>query len=526
MIDPKSELITDPESILAWFREDSLANDHHFHWHIVYHYEGIIDRKTRQRKLKERQGELFLYMHQQMLARYDTERLAVDLPPVKPLSNFRKSIPEGYDPGSSFPKYTARPPGMQMQDIDRVLNSKKYEYTIDNHEIKETRLREALSAGFFNNNEPVEPNLLGATIESTVGSVSGAKSHFSIAARHHLSSYYGNFHGMCHMLLAFITDPDGTQGTQKGVMLDEETAIRDPVFYRWHKHIDDFSYEWQQGQAPHDWSDAPQVRIRNNLNGSTSVSQSPDIILSYKARVPDANDPVTLSGQDYGEYVFGGKNWNKDFSASEVATNELQTIMRERQILDENGNSTITIPYLDHKEFFYFLRVENLINRTQEVTVRIFLVAKELANNRRMWIEMDKFRYTLAAFQKAVICRPGSLSSVIRKPAVRPPGAAKMSSTDAYCSCGWPYNLLLPRGTHEGMPFRLMVMITDWEKDRVGSDAEGGSMSFCGARDKYPDNRSMGYPFDRPFAVGRSIEQTIASQENMVARDVIIKWVS
>jgi hypothetical protein len=34
----------DPESVLAWFREDPLANAHHEHWHIVYPHRGIPSR--------------------------------------------------------------------------------------------------------------------------------------------------------------------------------------------------------------------------------------------------------------------------------------------------------------------------------------------------------------------------------------------------------------------------------------------------------------------------------------------------
>ena len=44
-------------------------------------------------KTKDRQGELFYYMHQQMLARYDTERLAVGLMRVEPYSNWHLPIP-------------------------------------------------------------------------------------------------------------------------------------------------------------------------------------------------------------------------------------------------------------------------------------------------------------------------------------------------------------------------------------------------------------------------------------------------
>ena len=154
-----------------------------------------------------------------------------------------------------------------------------------------------------------------------------------------------------------------------------------------------------------------------------------------------------------------------------------------------------------------------------------------------MWIEMDKFHYTLPASQQTVIFRPASLSAVIRKPAMRPPAAVTSPHTtgnptiDAedmnnYCDCGWPYNLLLPRGTQAGMPFRLLVMLTDWNIDHVAEDTHCGSMSFCGAKDKYPDTRAMVYPFDRPFAPGTSIASTFAQHDNMATRDITIRWLA
>jgi hypothetical protein len=43
-------------------------------------------------------------------------------------------------------------------------------------------------------------------------------------------------------------------------------------------------------------------------------------------------------------------------------------------------------------------------------------------------------------------------------------------------------------------------------------------------RDRYPDSRVMGYPFDCPFR-DRSLDGTIVAQANMVTRDITIRWV-
>ena len=66
------------ENKLDFWREDPLLNEHHEHWHLVYP-DGDGNRS----------GELFAYMHQQMLARYDAERLAVKLARVLPFNQYK-----------------------------------------------------------------------------------------------------------------------------------------------------------------------------------------------------------------------------------------------------------------------------------------------------------------------------------------------------------------------------------------------------------------------------------------------------
>src|SRR6266516_1123053 len=494
-----------PEASLSWFREDPKANEHHEHWHLVYFGGGVRDpNNPNVRRLKDRQGELFLYMHEQMIARYDAERLAVGLAPVVPL-NYNEQIPDGYDPdphlevdaidGITFP-FSKRLPGKRLGDLPgvRVAVLKRWG---DN-------LLQAARSETFQNGALVNADLLGATVEPTIGSIDPNPSS--------PNSTYGNHHNEGHIFLAYINDPQhatpddlGNPSDVPGVMYETRTAIRDPIFFRWHKHIDDISSTWQETQDPNDFSDAPQVLIRKGLNGATPEHQSPDIILCFKDVIlPQRGDDSDAAWQAFGEKNFGGVNWNKDFSASDITTGELQTSLRQRQfVFGEDDNKTETISYLYPREFFYFLRVENQLAQAKGVTVRIFLAPAgsygsipEVAEDRRKWIEMDKFTYTLPPAQQVVIFRRADASSVIRKPAIKTfdpvqvpnPDTDTDDGSDPNCDCGWPYNLLLPRGTHQGMNFRLLVMITDYEKDRVVDEtapdetACEGSMSYCGAR--------------------------------------------
>ena len=142
--------------------------------------------------------------------------------------------------------------------------------------------------------------------------------------------------------------------------------------------------------------------------------------------------------------------------------------------------------------------------------MRLFLAPEQVpgdaAEERRWWIELDKFIQLVPA-------RPAHRGLPTRRAVFghqetrgqgsRPPAAAPAPGDDddggSYCQCGWPYTLLLPHGTTAGMGFRLLVLFTDAATDEVPRPGHCGSMSYCGAADRYPDTRDMGYPFSRKF---------------------------
>lgn len=67
-------------ALLSYWRNDYDYNDHHVHWHMVFPGTGVVDHDGVNVKVIDRQGELFLYMHSQMVARYETEGLCWGLP--------------------------------------------------------------------------------------------------------------------------------------------------------------------------------------------------------------------------------------------------------------------------------------------------------------------------------------------------------------------------------------------------------------------------------------------------------------
>ncbi|CAI2166926.1 9412_t:CDS:2 [Funneliformis geosporum] len=503
----------DVELFLDWFREDPNLNEHHEHWHIVYPGGGVPDpNNPRVRITKDRHGELFINMHRQMLARHDIERLALGIPLIKPLENYKEPIPQGYNPNDHLVDSNDNSPYATRQSNKKLGNLGKG-MTIEDLESYRKSIEQAIESGKISNME-ITPTLLGSTIESS---------------HREMEQHYGSLHNTGHVLLAYINDPGRANdaGNDPGVMSSPRVAARDPVFWRWHRHIDDLFNKWQEKLKSNDFSDAPPVNIKNG-----------DIILTFKDKLPISHDATQdKQAADFGEKTFGGNNFGADVSKSEYVTNELQTKMKRRNwTWVEDSGKTDQIEYLFPREYYYFFRVENTSSSQLDATFRVFLVPEELAQSRRHWIELDKFKQTLAPKSHTVVCRDCDMSSIVRQPPQKtedelddtttPPGTVE-SLNEKYCDCGWPFHLLLPRGRKDGMKFKLLVFISDWSKDKVPTMSRCGSISYCGAErpgDKYPDIRPMGYPFDRPFK-NNSYEETFANLHNASIKDITIRWV-
>lgn len=219
----------DPEHKLWYFREDIGINLHHWHWHLVYPF----DNETLVRK--DRRGEIFFYMHQQVVARYNSERLSNGMSIVERFSNFRAPIKEGY-----FPKldtlvanrsWPPRPDGVTPSAIRRASDGLNLD--IATMEQSRDRIIEAINSGVavddrgqkipLDNEKGIDH--LGNMMESSILSPS--------------RSTYGNLHNSMHNLISYAHDPDHRHLESFGVIGDSTTAMRDPVFYRVHTYVDD-----------------------------------------------------------------------------------------------------------------------------------------------------------------------------------------------------------------------------------------------------------------------------------------------
>uniref|UniRef100_A0A2L2Y4P5 Hemocyanin subunit B n=1 Tax=Parasteatoda tepidariorum TaxID=114398 RepID=A0A2L2Y4P5_PARTP len=478
----KTGNVMDPEYNLAYYREDIGINAHHWHWHLVY---PATWRPEVIGRIKDRKGELFFYMHQQMCARYDCERLSNHMPQMIPFHNFHDGL-EGYSAHltsniNGLP-YSSRNSGRQLADLP--------DCSVQDLERWRERILDAIDVGVVvdpNGGEtPLDNvhgiNILGNIIESNYDSVN--------------VPYYGSLHNWGHVLFAAAHDPDGRFKLNPGVMDDTATALRDPIFYRWHRFIDDLFQEYKRSLPPYSVEDL-------SFRGVTAKS------IAVKSSAP--NTIKTFFKDDYLD-------------------------VSHAFYFPRSGAVKVHYKHLDHEQFTYKLVVENSGTKTRHAKVRIYMGPKfdhlgnekTIRNIRRVMIELDSFHVELRPGENTIERRSIDSSVTLRKQKtlkelLKGEGAGQRA--DEYCSCGWPDHLLIPKGDTTGLPFHLFAILTDYFEDTVNDHGRTNecidAVSYCGAKDQlFPDKRAMGFPFDREI---KAFNYDEWKQPNMVHTEVTIK---
>ena len=60
--------------------------------------------------------------------------------------------------------------------------------------------------------------------------------------------FENDYHEQGHVIISQNCDNSGDKVHGAGIMANAQASARDPVFYRWHKHIDDIAQMWYDTQ--------------------------------------------------------------------------------------------------------------------------------------------------------------------------------------------------------------------------------------------------------------------------------------
>jgi len=292
-------------------------------------------------------------------------------------------------------------------------------------------------------------------------------------------------------------------------MADAAPAMRDPLFYQWHTTITQLFDQHKATLPPYTATGGdlpllfPGITITNlRIVQSSGGGGTPNLIRTFWG-----NQPITL-------------NRGLDFTA---IRNPIRICAKQ----------------LDHEPFSYQLSINRDNNAPGSATVRIFLAPRfdESGNRFPIGVQRGLF-FVLDTF--GVNLNPG-VNTIVRRDVdstLTIPWSQSLSemTNDAnmntpYCGCGWPTNMLIPKGTPNGMVFDLFVMITNGANDAVSQTAQTQTTCesaplYCGLPNGvYPDAKPMGYPFDRMIPQNiNNLDNFVNGISNMATTQVVIQF--
>uniref|UniRef100_A0ABD2XC80 Tyrosinase copper-binding domain-containing protein n=1 Tax=Trichogramma kaykai TaxID=54128 RepID=A0ABD2XC80_9HYME len=503
---------SDEENRVAYWREDVDINTHY--WHLSLLYPDVENAALFGKK--DRQGEFFWYIHHQIIARYNAERLSNGLARVKPVKDFRQPIAEGYfsklDATAYGRSYPGRPANLSLARIDRPRE--KLNLDVSDLELYRARILEVV-------HRHEAYNELDEQLIRKFDPENGVNLLGNILFYAKDNSYYGNLRGSLLHALAAIHDPESRHGEELGPLADRATAMRDPAFYRVHALAD-------------------------------------ELVLAYKDSLPAYSDEelrfddVVCVGSRKGSLLKGTERHRERQIETRWSSSELD-LSRGVSHAPKGSKIVASVHHLEHEDYELELQVLSVRSMATMATMRLFAAPSYDERRRRLtydeqrklMIELDKWVVKLDPGTNEI--RRSSRLSSLTIPAENGAAADADGTPDVcqntmepciydshdYCGSGWPRHSLLPKGNEAGFVMDFFVMITDYQLDEVLDEnrcdyCSRAGMRFC-ARPKalYPDARPMGFPFDRRADEAHGIEYLdafVSRYPNMWSEQITIKF--
>ncbi|XP_075980272.1 acidic juvenile hormone-suppressible protein 1-like [Anticarsia gemmatalis] len=442
--------------------------------------------------VKDRRGEWFWFLHKQILARYYMERLSYGLGEIPVLGHNVVKIPYAsglvYHSGVPFPtrswNFHLDQPEL-VKDIEKI-----YEY--------EHRVSDAIAKGYLINHvgehinlrTPEAIDILGRVIEANVDSPNGQyyKDFISIWKK-----VLGNspvFEPQYHNNFVPLVVPSPLEHYQ--------TALRDPVYYMIWKRVLGLFNQWQE-QLPYYKTEElalPQVAIQK---------VEVDKLMTYFE-----NTYMNVTNHLYAneEEVKQGR--------------ELVSVLVQR-------------PRLNHKEFQIRVNVNSEVAKT--VVVRLFLAPKydgqgseiPLHINSQNFFLFDEFVHELPAGESVITRDSVDNWNTARKEldsfqvyesvlkALTNKGQFVVDQVENMVK--FPHHLVLPKGRVGGMPYIMMVYISEYRAPATpyGTGFDPTASLGCGSGARYITDEPLGFPVNRPLYAWQ-----VEDLHNLHFQDVLI----
>ncbi|CAK1586888.1 unnamed protein product [Parnassius mnemosyne] len=429
--------------VLTYFTHDVTLNAIYYNFHLMYP-SWLGNEATP--LVKDRRGEYFWFYHKQMLARYYMERLSNGLGEIPELG--LDVVQQGYVPDISYfngIQFPVRPNHFsldQPQFVDAITKITDYEH----------RVREAIDQGYVLNHmgehinlrTPEAIDVLGRLVEANVDSPNPYyyKDFISI-----WKTVLGNTVGhrrQYHNGLVPLVVPS--------VLEHYQTASRDPAFFMIYKRVLGLFTSWQK------------------------------YLPAYK------HEELALPS----------------------------VVIKSKEVVDD-VRVLVQRPQLNHKVFTVRVNVKSDVAKT--VAVKFFLAPKydskgyeiPLHVNTENFFLFDQFLYDLPVGE-CVIKREStenlftskgwsSAYEVYEKAYNAVHGKGQFVLDQTHRIDVIPDHLILPKGRVGGMPFVLLVYISEYHPAKVpyGSNFDPAVSLGLGSGARYLSDEPLGFPLNRPL---------------------------
>ncbi|EAT40204.1 AAEL008045-PA [Aedes aegypti] len=457
--------------MMDYYYEDIGLNSYYFYFMMDYPFFLGGDKFG---LLKERSGEIYLYMHQQLLARYNLERFSNMMYPTKMLT-WQFPLKTGY---FSLLSYWNGIP-FKYRDMNYMIKDEDF-FKLDWIKDWEMRMRKMIDDGFFYMDDGTKVDLRKWENIDFLGKMMNCN----------MDNFFCQKFGFIEMLSKMLLSGTDfmTMKTWPSVLMHYETTLRDPMFYSLWERLMSFYYLFKSYLPYYTFDD-----------------------LSFKGVV--IKDVVIDKLMTYFEY------FDSDISNVIPMTN-----------VDKYWDFSVlgrTIR-LNHKPFTYSLDV--MSEFTGKGVIRVFLGPKfdklmDLEYFRKFFVEIDHYMVDLVVGKNTFVRNSRDFywsvkdrtmyTELYKKMMMSIAGKDKFILDMSEAHCGFPDRLILPKGWVSGMKMQFYFIITPYTMTEPKSNIVFDNTFMCG-KYNFVDNLPMGFPFDR------EIDYTYWYTKNMLFKDVFI----
>jgi len=491
------------ENLLAYFNEDIGLNAFYYYFNLDYPFwaKGGDDRKLD----NDYRGAMYLFIHWQLLARYNLERLSHDLGFVQEF-NYYENIETGYDSGLRYYNGVHFP----ARDNNYVMYTpQNYDYA-ERLNVIEHRLYDVMDTErvYMEDHKyfdiPSDDKWSVKNFDILGNLLQGNK-----------DSLHENYYGSYDLYLRNIINDGIAYGKFEndlpGPLMHYETSLRDPVFFEMYQKL--LKYYWYYAEQLDSYT-----KDELHFDGVKIENVEIDKLVTFYDKF-DADITNAVDVEIYDE----SKSTDFQKFGRVAHYNGHDFVIKARQ------------HRLNHLPFNFKLAVNS--DKAQKASVKVFIGPKYDADGHKIYLkdnyqnffELDHFVVDLVSGKNAISRSSDQFSWYVNDRTSyfelyqklmlalnTDPQKFPLDMSEAHC--GFPQRLMLPRGKKGGMPFQFYFIVFPYHAPKTAQFTGFDPTISCGVGSgaRYIDSTPFGYPFDRP------IEAKYFHYDNMYFYDTVI----